>query len=305
MSTDLAGRLQGALTALITPFRGGQIDELALRDLVERQIEGGVSGLVPCGTTGESATMSPAERLDVIRIVADQADGRVPIVAGTGSNDTEKSAAFTREVAEAGGVDAALVVVPYYNKPSQAMCLRHFRRVADEGGLPVVLYNVPGRTVISLTPETIAALAEHENIVGIKEATGDMVFCARLLEALGPRRDSFALLSGDDFTTFPFIASGGHGCISVVSNLMPSLMAELCDSASSGDLERARELHLKLQPVARFCFSDANPVPTKVAAALLGWCAEELRGPLSVEDDALRDRARKLLQQQGLLHDQS
>lgn len=291
---------QGAFTALITPLRDGAIDHEALRALVERQIEGGINGLVPCGTTGESATMNADERLSVIRTVVDQAQGRVPVIAGTGTNDTAATLSFTRAVAEIDGVQAALVVVPYYNKPSQRMLRDHFRAVADGGNLPVVLYNVPGRTVISATPETVAELAEHEQIVALKDATGDMVYASRLIELLGDA-SSLSLLSGDDFTTFPFVALGGHGCISVASNIDPTALAALVKSAREGDLKQARALHLKLQALCRFLFSDSNPVPTKAAASLLGWCSAEVRGPLSAATPELLEHARQLLRDRAQL----
>jgi len=283
MAADLT-TLGGAMTALITPFRDGEVDFDALRALVERQIKGGIDGLVPCGTTGEASTMTEAERLDVIRVVVEAADGRVPIIAGTGSNDTAKSVSFTRKVAEIQGVDAALVVAPYYNKPNQAMMVRHFTEVADKGGLPVVLYNVPGRTVVSTSVETIATLADHEQIVAIKEATGDMGFDSHMLELVQGK--SLRLLSGDDFTTMPFVAMGGHGCISVVSNLLPGTMSELVSASAAGDLERARALHVRIQSMARMLFSNPNPVPTKEIASKLGWCADEVRLPLANSDAA-------------------
>lgn len=292
--------LQGAITALITPFKDGQIDEVALRQLVDRQIAGGIHGLVPCGTTGEASTMSEAERLRVIEIVVEQAQGRVPIIAGTGSNDTHKTLQFTQKAAKIQGVDAALVVVPYYNKPNQPMMLRHFSQVAEEGGLPVVVYNVPGRTVVSLHESTIAALAQHPNIIGIKEATGDINFDTRMIEALGEHAQGFALLSGDDFTTMPFIAIGGHGCISVVSNLDPATMSALCTSALAGDLATARQLHLKIQPLARALFAWPNPVPTKHIAAMLGWCSAEVRAPLYEADADFVDSLKALAQAYGL-----
>ena len=280
-----ANELRGAKTALITPFRDGAVDHDALAALVERQIAGGIDGLVPCGTTGESATMSVEERLSVIRPTVEVAAGRVPIIAGTGSNDTAASIEMTRATAEIGGVDAALVVCPYYNKPNQPMMLRHFTEIAERSELPVVLYNVPGRTVVSLTPETIGALAAHPNIIGIKEATGDMTFDTRMIEQVHDKGD-FALLSGDDFTTMPFVAMGGHGCISVVSNLLPGVMSELIKAAAAGELERARALHLRIQPLARTLFTNPNPVPTKEIAAKLGWCTDEVRAPLATSDEA-------------------
>ena len=278
--------LSGAFTALITPFKQGGVDEDALRALVERQIQGGIDGLVACGTTGESATMSQEEQLAVIRTVVEVAGGRVPVIAGTGSNDTRKSVAMTKKVAELGGVDAALVVCPYYNKPNQPMLVRHFEEIADRGGLPVVLYNVPGRTVVSLAPETIAVLAAHQNIVGIKEATGNMAFDAAMFEAVQGQQ-GFALLSGDDFTTMPFVAMGGDGCISVVSNLLPGVMSRLvAGSKVGGDLAEAGRLNLKIQALARALFANPNPVPTKEVAAFLGWCEAEVRGPLALSDPA-------------------
>ena len=277
-------QLGGAMTAPITPFKNGEVDHEALAKLVERQIAGGIDGLVPCGTTGEASTMSEKERLEVISTVVDAANGRVPIIAGTGSNDTAKTIAFTRKVAEIEGVDAALVVCPYYNKPNQPMLVEHFRRIADEGGLPVVLYNVPGRTVISMSEATVATLAEHDHIIAIKEATGNMVFDTAIIEALGD--NPLRLLSGDDFTTMPFVAIGGHGCISVVSNLLPGVMSELVRATRELDFEKARALHLRIQPLARILFANPNPVPTKEIAHKLGWCSAEARGPLCGSDEA-------------------
>lgn len=289
---------EGAFTAIITPFtEDGSVDKTALAKLVERQIEGGIDGLVPCGTTGESATMSPAEQLDVISTVVDVANGRVPIIAGTGSNDTRRSVDMTRKVAEIDGVDAALVVVPYYNKPGQRGLIGHFTKVADEGGLPVVLYNVPGRTVISMTPQTIAELATHRNIVAVKEASADMTLDTEVLASVP---EDFAVLSGDDFTTFHLVAMGAQGCISVVSNLAPAMMSEMVSSLRSGNLERARELHHKVVPLAKVLFSDANPVPTKAAAKMLGWCTDVARAPLYRPDQALETRVKAALEAAGI-----
>lgn len=289
--------LRGAYTALITPFRDGEVDVEALRALVKRQIDGGIHGLVPCGTTGEAATMSTDEQLLVIRTVVEAAEGRVPIVAGTGSNDTRKTVEYTRKVAEIDGVDAALVVVPYYNKPDQEGLFRHFTQVADEGGLPVVLYNVPGRTVRSFTPDTVGRLAEHDNIVAIKEATGDMTFDTEVLEAVDGKID---VLSGDDFTTFPLLACGGTGCVSVVSNLDPAAMSKMCDAALEGDYETARRLHMKIQPLARALFSAPNPVPTKTIASKLGWCASDVRAPLYDVSDDVRATLETIASDYGL-----
>ncbi len=270
--------LRGAMTALITPFRDDAVDEDALRALVDRQITDGIDGLVPCGTTGEAATMSEAERLEVIRVVAEQANGRVPVIAGTGTNDTRKTVAFTQRACEIKGVDAVLVVAPYYNKPGPRMLRAHFEHVADESPLPVVLYNVPGRTVVSLTAGVVAELAAHENVIGIKEATGDLKFAAELHEAVGAQ--DFAYFSGDDFTTMPFVAMGGHGCISVVSDTLTDAMSALAERSRGGDLEEAQRLNVRLQALARALFARSNPVPTKAIASALGWCSSEVRAPL-------------------------
>ncbi len=291
-------RLEGAFTALITPFDGRSIDHDAYTDLVDRQIEGGIDGLVPCGTTGEAATLSTDEMLSVIRTCADATDGRVPVVAGTGSNDTQKTIETTRAAAEIPGVDAALVVTPYYNKPDQEGMYRHFVEVADEGGLPVVLYNVPSRTGVSLSAETIARLAEHERIVGIKEASADMTLATRIADDAG---DDLQMMSGDDFTTYPLVAIGGTGCVSVVSNLDPGTMSELVEAARDGEVERARQLHQKIQPLARLLFAKPNPVPTKLAASILGWCRPDVRQPMYVPSEDFRELMEDLLEEYGLL----
>jgi len=291
--------LRGAFTALITPFRNGDVDTDALRELVDRQIDGGIDGLVPCGTTGEAATLSYDEQLEVIRVVADQAKGRVPVIAGTGTNNTRNTLAFTRRVAELPGVDAALVVVPYYNKPDQPGMIHHFTQVADQGGLPVVLYNVPGRTIVSMTPATVATLAAHPNIIAIKEASGSMKFDAEVFAAVGDR-DDFAFLSGDDFTTMPFVAMGGHGCISVLSNLDPGGLSKLVSDAAGADPAAARAKNLALQEFSRALFERPNPVPTKAVAAYLGWCTNEVRSPLVPADDAFVDRVISLAAAYGL-----
>ncbi|MEM1347179.1 MAG: 4-hydroxy-tetrahydrodipicolinate synthase [Myxococcota bacterium] len=297
-----ASTLRGAFTALITPFRDGAVDLDALRELVDRQIDGGIDGLVPCGTTGEAATLSYDEQLDVIRVVVDQAKGRVPVIAGTGTNNTRNTLAFTKRVAELSGVDAALVVVPYYNKPNQPGIIHHYTQIAEQGGLPVVLYNVPGRTVVSMTPATIATLAAHPNIIAVKEASGSMRFAAEVFAALGAR-DDFALLSGDDFTTMPFIAMGGHGCVSVLSNLDPGGLSTLVSDAAGANLAAARAKNLALQALASALFERPNPVPTKAVAAHLGWCTDEVRSPLVPADEAFVDRVVSLAAAYGLTRD--
>lgn len=271
-------KLKGAYTALVTPFdHEGRIDFDGLETLVEKQIEGNITGLVPCGTTGEASTMSLDEQISVIEHVCKIAKGRVPVIAGTGSNDTKKTVEYTQRVSKIKGVDAALVVVPYYNKPNQKGLIHHFEAVARYGQLPVVMYNIPGRSVISMTLDTVIHLSKNTNIIGIKEATGDLVFATRILE-LAP---DFALLSGDDFTTFPFLAIGGSGCISVVSNLLPNVMSLMVSSVlDNNDLNAGRVAHMKLQTLLRATVIEPNPVPTKAAANLLGWFGDTVRGPL-------------------------
>lgn len=290
--SDFPVTLRGAMTAIITPFLDGAVDLEALEGFVQRQIDGGIDGLVPCGTTGESATMNDDECLNVIRTTARVAAGRVPVVAGTGSNDTRKSVKFTRRAAEIDGVDAALVVVPYYNKPDQEGLYRHFTTVADEGGLPVVLYNVPGRTITTLEPDTIHRLAQHENIIAIKEATGDMRFDTAVLDAADGK---LQVLSGDDFTTYPLLTLGGDGCISVVSNIDPAVMSRMCASAFAGDWKDARQAHFKIKPLADALFSAPNPVPTKAMAAMLDLCAAETRGPLYEAGELLSNQLESAL----------
>jgi 4-hydroxy-tetrahydrodipicolinate synthase len=280
---------RGAFTALITPMRPGaggelELDEPAIVALTESQIAGGIHGLVPCGTTGEASTLSVAEHLRVVELVIKTARGRVPIIAGAGTNNTAQAIELARGC-KALGAAATLQVTPYYNRPTQAGLVAHFRAIARESDLPVVLYNVPGRTGCDLLPETVAELAADPRIVGIKEATADMNRAARLRELLRGRPD-FALLSGDDFTVFPFLALGGHGVISVTSNVAPKWVADLCDAANTGRWDEARALHDRHYPLARALFTSPNPIPVKAAMALLGRCTGDLRLPLVALDAA-------------------
>lgn len=269
---------RGAYTALITPLRHDRVDEVALVDLVEAQIAAGIHGLVPCGTTGEASTLSTAEHLRVVELVVHSARGRVPVLAGAGANDTRKAVELARACKQLGAA-GTLQVTPYYTRPTQAGLVAHFTAVADQSELPVVVYNVPGRTGCDLLPETVAELARHPRIVGIKEATGDLNRAARLRELL-PEHPGFALLSGDDFTVFPFLALGGHGVISVTSNVAPAWVADLCNAAAAGHWDRARAVHDRHYPLARALFTQPNPIPVKAAMALLGRCSPEMRLPL-------------------------
>jgi 4-hydroxy-tetrahydrodipicolinate synthase len=295
---------RGALTALITPMRrdpGGapELDEAAIVALTEAQIAAGIHGLVPCGTTGEASTLSVAEHLRVVELVVQTARRRVPVLAGAGTNDTARAIELAR-ACKALGADGTLQVTPYYNRPTQAGLVAHFRAIARASELPVVLYNVPVRTGCDLLPETVAELADEPLVVGIKEATADMNRAARLRELLRHRPD-FALLSGDDFTVFPFLALGGHGVISVTSNIAPQWVAELCDAAAAGRWDHARALHDRHYPLARALSGQPNPIPVKAAAALQGRCAEALRLPLLPLDPHGRETLADSLRTLGLL----
>ncbi|NCC24075.1 MAG: 4-hydroxy-tetrahydrodipicolinate synthase [Deltaproteobacteria bacterium] len=270
-------QFEGAFTALVTPFRNGQVDEEAYRSLIEWQIESGINGLVPCGTTGESATLSHAEHREVIRICVDQAKGRLPILAGAGSNSTKEAIELTRYAKEAGA-DGALLITPYYNKPTQAGLVAHFKAIAAEVSMPFVVYNVPGRTSVNLLPTTVARMSrEIPEVIGIKEATGDLRQCSDVIEQCGP---DFTVLSGDDFTVLPLLAIGGHGVISVVSNIVPAMMSGLTAAFSSGDLAAARQFHLQMAPLCRAMFLETNPIPVKTALSLMGRISLEFRLPL-------------------------
>ena len=267
---------KGALTALITPFRDGAVDAPALRELIEWQIQSGIDGLVPCGSTGESATLTHAEHDAVVKLTIEQARRRVPVIAGTGSNSTAEAIRLTVAAAEMGA-DGALLLSPYYNKPTQDGIYRHYKTVAASVQIPILLYNIPGRTASNITPETIARLAEIKNIVGIKEATGSMDQASDILKLAG---DNITILSGDDSLTVPLIALGAKGVISTSSNAVPREMHDLADAALKGDFAKAREFHFRLLPLMRALFVETNPIPIKQALAYMGKCANELRMPL-------------------------
>lgn len=267
----------GCGTALVTPFRQDKsLDEAALRRLVDRQIEAGINFLVPCGTTGESPTLSHQEHHRVIQIVIEQAAGRAPVVAGTGSNSTAEAVDLTRH-ALAAGASGCLVVAPYYNKPTPAGLIDYFTAVADVG-LPVIIYNIPGRTGVNIMPETMARLAEHANIVGIKEATGNLEQMTQDILLCG---EQVNYLSGDDTLTLPLMSLGGHGVISVASNLLPREITELARAALSGNWERARAIHLRLFMFFRSMFFETNPIPVKWAMAKLGLLEPAWRSPMA------------------------
>ncbi len=288
---------EGVLTALVTPFREGQVDEPALRNLVEQQIEAGVDGLVPCGSTGEAATLSHGEHRRVVEIVVHAARGRVPVVAGTGSNSTREAIDLTRHAKEAGA-DGALLISPYYNKPTQQGIYEHYAAIARETEFPLVVYNIPGRTASNILPETLARLAEIEQVVGVKEASGDLEQVSKVL-SLCP--EDFAVLSGDDALTLPILAVGGRGVISTCSNLVPTEMAELVRAFRAGELDRARDVHRRLLPLFAVLFCETNPIPVKAAVAMLGAIGEEIRLPLTPLSAPNRERLRGVLKELGLL----
>ncbi len=289
---------RGAFVAIVTPFTDGQVDEQGLRNLIEFQIAGGTHGIVPCGTTGESATMSHEEHHRVVEITIDQVNGRVPVVAGTGSNSTTEAIELTRHAKKAGA-DGVLMVTPYYNKPSQEGLYRHYRAVAEAVDIPIILYNVPGRTSCNLLPATVARLAEIDTIVGIKEATGNL---NQISEVIRLCPDGFVVLSGDDFTSMATVAIGGAGVISVTSNIAPADMAAMMEAALDGDLLRARQLHYRLFPLMQAMFLETNPVPVKTAVALMGKIVDgSPRLPLCPMADANLEKLEKALQDYGLV----
>ncbi len=266
----------GAFTALVTPFKNGEVDVEALEGLVEFQIRQGIDGLVPCGTTGETPALSEEEDRIVVETVVRVTDGRVPVVAGTGSNSTQMAIKYTR-MAEEAGADGSLQVAPYYNKPTQEGIFRHFAAIAESTSLSLILYNIPGRTSVTINPETIARLAEIPNIVGVKDSTLSMNMISDVKLLCG---DDFDILSGDDPMTLPLMSLGGTGVISVASNVAPGAVSDMVGALASGDWERGRELHYQLLPLFRALFLETNPIPVKAAASLLGLCSDEMRLPL-------------------------
>jgi 4-hydroxy-tetrahydrodipicolinate synthase len=288
---------EGVSTALVTPFRDGNVDEPALRDLVEFQIDAGIEGLVPCGSTGEAATMSHAEHRRVIGIVVSAARGRVPVIAGTGSNNTSEAIELTLHAKDAGA-NGALLISPYYNKPTQDGIVAHYHAIANAARFPLVVYNIPGRTASNILPTTIARLAEIDGIVGVKEASGDL---NQVSEVIARCPADFAVLSGDDALTLPILAVGGRGVISTSSNVAPALMRELVDAARGGDYAGARATHQRLLPLFDVLFCETNPIPVKAALAAAGRCEGEIRLPLTEITQPNRERLKIVMKELGLL----
>jgi 4-hydroxy-tetrahydrodipicolinate synthase len=289
--------IEGCLTALVTPFRDGKVDEGVLGKLVDWQIEQGVDGIVAVGTTGESATLDVDEHIAVIAATVKAARGRVPVIAGSGGNATREAVELSR-AAEAAGADALLHVTPYYNRPSQDGLFRHFEAIAKSTKLPIILYNVPTRTACDLLTETVVRLAELPNVIGIKDATGNLVRGSELIARVG---DRLTVLSGDDGTAFPLYALGARGVISVVSNVAPRAMSDMWDAVVAGDWARGRERHYELRVLNQLLFAEPSPAPTKAALALLGRCAIDVRLPLVPATTGLIEQLRGEMRAQGML----
>jgi 4-hydroxy-tetrahydrodipicolinate synthase len=287
----------GAFSAIITPFRDGAVDEAALRELVEWQIQSGVDGLVACGSTGESATLTHSEHDQVVKLVVEHARRRVPVIAGTGSNSTAEAirlTAFAREVR----ADGALLISPYYNKPTQEGIYKHYKMIAANVDLPLIVYNIPGRTASNIVPETFARLCDIKQVVAIKEASGSMDQISDILRLCG---DRLAILSGDDSATLPIMAIGGKGVIATITNVMPREMHELAAAALKGDFARARQIHFAMLPLMRALFLETNPIPVKQACAFMGKCANELRMPLIPMSQQPAEKLRSVMKEMRLI----
>lgn len=288
---------RGSIVAIVTPFKDGAIDEKAFCDLIEWHISSGTNAIVPCGTTGESATLEYEEHYRVIEIAVKTVNKRIPVIAGTGANSTDETTMMTKK-AKKLGADAALLVAPYYNKPTQEGLFRHYKGVAEAVDIPIVLYNVPGRTAVNILPATVARLSEIENIVAIKEATGDMKQVSEVFRLCG---EKITVVSGDDFTTFPLLALGGKGVISVTANIAPREVSDMCKFWEQGKYEDSRALHYKLEPLNSAMFIETNPIPAKTALALMGKIREEFRLPLCEMSEANREKLKKAIKDFGLI----
>ena len=291
-------RLEGSMVAIVTPLKDGAVDLKCLRELVEWQLSQGTDGIIPCGTTGEGATLTAAERYEVVKATVEQVRGRAAVIAGAGSNATHEAIEGVK-AAKALKADAALVVTPYYNKPTQEGLYRHYQAIWEATRFPVVAYNVPGRTAVDLLPETVARLAKAGLITGIKEATANLDRQVQLVELCG--KDALAYLSGDDFTVLPYVACGGHGVISVVANIAPRAMKELVVAARSGDRAGALEKQVAMAELNRAMFVESNPGPVKAGVALLGRASPELRLPLAPLSEASLKKVRDAMIRFGLL----
>jgi len=288
---------KGSIVAIVTPFKGGEVDEEAYRELIEFQIENNTSAIVPCGTTGESATLNIEEHNRVVDIAIDAVNKRVPVIAGTGGNSTSEAIELTAHAKKAGA-DATLQVTPYYNKPTQEGLYLHFKAIADAVALPQVLYNVPGRTSVNMLPETVARLAKFPEIVAIKEASGDIGQMAEIVRLAG---EDITLISGDDNLTLPILSIGGKGVISVVANIVPRDTADMLTAWEDGNYKKAKEFFFKLFPLCQAMFYETNPIPVKTSLALMGKIRDELRLPLAPMAPANLEKLKKALKSYGVL----
>jgi 4-hydroxy-tetrahydrodipicolinate synthase len=289
---------EGSFVALVTPFKDDEsLDETKLKELLEFQIEGGTDGIVPCGTTGESPALSDEEHNRVVDLTVQTVDGRLPVIAGTGSNSTTRTLHAT-EHAKASGADGALIVTPYYNKPTQNGLYAHYMKIADSVDIPIVIYNVPGRCGTDILSDTVARLAEHPNIVGLKEATGEL---KRASEVISMCSDDFVVLSGDDVNTLPILSVGGKGVISVVANVAPAPIAEMCSAFKAGNIDVARKLHYETMPLAVDLFIETNPIPAKTALMLMGKLNGKMRLPLAPMTSANLEQLRRTLELTNLI----
>jgi len=288
---------KGAMVAIITPFKDGKVDFEALGGLIDWHIAEGTDAIIPCGTTGEAATLAYDEHTAVVRFTVEKVAGRVPVIAGSGSNSTDETIMLTRQAREVGA-DAALLITPYYNKPTQEGLYRHFKAVADDVDIPIILYNVPGRTSVNMLPATVERCSQIKNIVGVKEATANLQQISEIIDLCGA---DFSVLSGDDFTVLPTLAVGGHGVISVTGNCAPADMAGLCDAWSAGDRTEAKRLHYKLQPLNQAMFYETNPIPVKTALGMMGRCTPEFRLPLCPMSDGNREKLGRVMKAYGLI----
>ena len=294
----MSAPFQGSFVALVTPFRNGKLDEAKVRELVELHASHGTDGIVPCGTTGESPTLSHDEHKRVVEVVIEAARGRLKVVAGTGSNSTAEAIDLTRH-AERAGAAGALVVNPYYNKPTQDGLYRHFRAVAETVAIPILVYNIQSRTAVNVETGTLERLVRDvKNVLGVKEASGSLDQMSQVIAACGP---DFSVLSGDDNLTLPLLAIGGHGVVSVIANILPRETAEMVHAALEGDWKRARDLHYRLFPLARAAFLETNPIPIKEAMAMAGMLEPEFRLPMCRMSDANGERLRAILTQYALV----
>jgi 4-hydroxy-tetrahydrodipicolinate synthase len=290
--------IKGIITAIITPFKENRVDKKAYKNLIDMQIKAGINGVVPCGTTGESATLDFDEHEMMIDYTLELVDHKMFVIAGTGSNNTKEAIRLSKH-AQKAGADAILTITPYYNKPTQNGMYEHFRAIAESVDIPVILYNVPGRTGVNMLPETVARLSEIKNIIGIKEATGSL---QQVTETMKVCREGFIILSGDDFTALPSIAIGAKGVISVTSNIVPDKMVEMYKAYEKGDMKKAIAINLELWPLHNAMFIESNPIPVKAAAHLMGWITDEIRLPLTPLSGANLNKLKAVMVAQGLIN---